>query len=103
MTYDFSVWFYAFPYMLAGAVTTLEISALAMVAGSVIGLLCGLLSQSGLAPVRWTIRGYVYFVRGTPALVQIFLIYFALPVIAGDEIVAALDLKVDRQARRLLV
>jgi His/Glu/Gln/Arg/opine family amino acid ABC transporter permease subunit len=81
MTYDFSVWFYAFPYMLAGAVTTLEISALAMVAGSVIGLLCGLLSQSGLAPVRWTIRGYVYFVRGTPALVQIFLIYFALPVI----------------------
>ena len=68
MTYDFSVWFYAFPYMLAGAVTTLEISALAMVAGSVIGLLCGLLSQSGLAPVRWTIRGYVYFVRGTPAL-----------------------------------
>jgi His/Glu/Gln/Arg/opine family amino acid ABC transporter permease subunit len=81
MTYDFSVWFYAFPYMLAGAVTTLEISALAMVAGSVIGLLCGLLSQSGLPPVRWTIRGYVYFVRGTPALVQIFLIYFALPVI----------------------
>jgi polar amino acid transport system permease protein len=81
MTYDFSVWFYAFPYMLAGAVTTLEISALAMVAGSVIGLVCGLLSQSGLSPIRWVIRGYVYFVRGTPALVQIFLIYFALPVI----------------------
>ena len=103
MTYDFSVWFYAFPYMLAGAVTTLEISALAMVAGSVIGLLCGLLSQSGLAPVRWTIRGYVYFVRGTPALVQIFLIYFALPVIVGDEVVAAIDLKADRQARKLLI
>jgi polar amino acid transport system permease protein len=81
MTYDFSVWVYAFPYMLAGAVTTLEISALAMVAGSVIGLVCGLLSQSGLTPVRWVIRGYVYFVRGTPALVQIFLIYFALPVV----------------------
>lgn len=81
MTYDFSVWFYAFPYMLSGAVTTLEISALAMVAGSVIGLVCGLLSQSGLTPIRWVIRGYVYFVRGTPALVQIFLIYFALPVI----------------------
>jgi His/Glu/Gln/Arg/opine family amino acid ABC transporter permease subunit len=84
MTYDFSVWAYAFPYMLAGAVTTLEISVLAMVAGSVIGLVCGLLSQSGLTPIRWVIRGYVYFVRGTPALVQIFLIYFALPVIGID-------------------
>jgi His/Glu/Gln/Arg/opine family amino acid ABC transporter permease subunit len=84
MTYDFSVWFYAFPYMLVGAVTTLEISALAMVAGTAIGLVCGLLSQSGLSPVRWAIRGYVYFVRGTPALVQIFLIYFALPVIGID-------------------
>lgn len=29
--------------------------------------------------------------------------YFALPVLAGDEIVAALDLKTDRQARKLLV
>jgi uncharacterized protein len=29
--------------------------------------------------------------------------YFALPVLAGDDIVAALDLKTDRRARKLLV
>jgi uncharacterized protein YcaQ len=29
--------------------------------------------------------------------------YFALPVVVGDEVVAAIDLKTDRQARRLLV
>ncbi len=29
--------------------------------------------------------------------------YFALPVLAGDRIVAAIDLKTDRQARKLLV
>ena len=29
--------------------------------------------------------------------------YFALPVLVGDEIVAALDLKTDRQNRKLLV
>src|ERR1700727_765303 len=29
--------------------------------------------------------------------------YFALPVLAGDDIVAAIDLKTDRKARRLLV
>ncbi|HLI98866.1 MAG TPA: crosslink repair DNA glycosylase YcaQ family protein, partial [Bradyrhizobium sp.] len=29
--------------------------------------------------------------------------YFALPVLVGDEIVAALDLKTDRQSRQLLM
>jgi His/Glu/Gln/Arg/opine family amino acid ABC transporter permease subunit len=78
---DWGVMWYAIPYMLRGAVVTLEISALAMLLGSVVGLLCGFLLLSEIAPLRWLARGYVYFVRGTPALVQIFLIYFALPVI----------------------
>ncbi len=39
----------------------------------------GLVSLSNFAPARGVIRAYVYFVRGTPALVQVFLIYFALP------------------------
>jgi His/Glu/Gln/Arg/opine family amino acid ABC transporter permease subunit len=81
MTYDWSVWWYAFPYMLQGTLVTLEVSALAMVAGTAVGIACGLLGESQLPPVRWVIRSYVYFVRGTPALVQIFLVYFALPVI----------------------
>jgi His/Glu/Gln/Arg/opine family amino acid ABC transporter permease subunit len=81
MTFDWSVWGYAYPYMLMGAVVTLEISALAMVAGTAVGIACGLLGQSDLIPIRLLVRGYVYFVRGTPALVQIFLIYFALPFI----------------------
>ena len=81
---DWGVMWYAAPYMLAGAVVTLEISALAMLAGTSIGVICGLLSLSDLAPLKWLVRAYVYFVRGTPALVQIFLIYFALPVIGVE-------------------
>ena len=77
--FDWGVIWYAFPFMLRGAVVTLEISALAMLFGTAIGLVFGLLSLSNFAPARWLIRGYVYFVRGTPALVQVFLIYFALP------------------------
>jgi len=84
---DWGVMWYAAPYMLTGAVVTLEISALAMLAGTSIGVICGLLSLSDLAPLKWLVRAYVYFVRGTPALVQIFLVYFALPVI-GIEISA---------------
>ena len=52
--------------------------------GTVVGLVCGLLSVSDLAIPKAFVRAYVYFVRGTPALVQIFLIYFALPRIGFE-------------------
>ena len=73
-----AVW-YAVPYMLRGTVVTLEISAWAMVLASVVGIVMGLISASDLGVLKVFIRAYVYFVRGTPALVQIFLVYFALP------------------------
>src|SRR5260221_6846084 len=78
---DWGVMWYAIPYMAKGALITLEISALAMIAGCVIGGICGLLSLSDVTVVKAVVRSYVYFVRGTPALVQVFLVYFALPVI----------------------
>jgi His/Glu/Gln/Arg/opine family amino acid ABC transporter permease subunit len=81
MTWDWAVIWYAIPYMLKGTVVTLEISALAMIFGTAVGLVGGLLSLSDLTPLKWAVRAYVYFVRGTPALVQVFLVYFALPVI----------------------
>ena len=82
--FDWSVIWYAFPYMVEGAVVTLEISLIAMVLGMAVGTLLGLMSLSNIGPLRWVIRSYVYFVRGTPALVQVFLVYFALPVIGVD-------------------
>ncbi|MEJ0017861.1 MAG: ABC transporter permease subunit [Acetobacteraceae bacterium] len=77
--FDWAVLWYAAPYMLQGALVTLEISICALILGTVVGLVCGLVSVSDLAIPKAFVRGYVYFVRGTPALVQIFLIYFALP------------------------
>ncbi len=79
MSFDWGVIWYAFPYMLQGALITIEVSALAMALGCVVGITCGLLMLSNVAPLRVLTRGYIYFVRGTPALVQVFLIYFALP------------------------
>jgi His/Glu/Gln/Arg/opine family amino acid ABC transporter permease subunit len=72
---------YAFPYMLKGAVVTLEISICALALATLVGLVFGLISASELTILKSFIRAYVYFVRGTPALVQIFLVYFALPKI----------------------
>ncbi len=77
--FDWGAIAYAVPYMLQGALVTLEISVLAMLLATVIGLVMGLISASDLGVLKAIIRAYVYFVRGTPALVQIFLIYFALP------------------------
>jgi polar amino acid transport system permease protein len=77
--FDWGAIAYAVPYMLQGALVTLEISILAMILATVVGLIMGLISASDLGVLKAIIRAYVYFVRGTPALVQIFLIYFALP------------------------
>jgi His/Glu/Gln/Arg/opine family amino acid ABC transporter permease subunit len=77
--FDWGAIWYAAPYMFQGAVVTLEISACAMALASVIGLILGLISVSDLNVLKALVRVYVYFIRGTPALVQIFLVYFALP------------------------
>ena len=82
--FDWGAVWYAVPYMLQGALVTLEISACAMVVASLVGLVMGLISASDFGPLKVVIRAYVYFVRGTPALVQIFLVYFALPRIGFE-------------------
>jgi polar amino acid transport system permease protein len=83
-SFDWGAVWYGVPYMLKGTVVTLEVSACAMVLASVIGLVMGLISVSSLRVLKAIIRAYVYFVRGTPALVQIFLVYFALPRIGFE-------------------
>jgi polar amino acid transport system permease protein len=46
-----------------------------------IGVLVGLGSLSIIGPVRWLARAYVDFIRATPLLIQLLLIYFVLPAI----------------------
>src|SRR5229473_2368377 len=58
---DWGVMWYAAPYMAKGALITLEISALAMVAGCVIGMIGGLVSLSDLTILKVIVRSYVYF------------------------------------------
>lgn len=69
----------AFPLLLAGAGITLEITALSVAFGMLIGIIIALIRLSRLKPLRWLGNVYVDFIRGTPLLVQIFLVYFALP------------------------
>jgi len=65
-----------------GMVVTLELTIVSGLIGVVLGLLAALGKVSRLLPVRWLASFYIWVIRGTPLLVQIFFVYFALPVIA---------------------
>ena len=62
-----------------GAVVTLEISALSVAIGCVLGLIAGLSRLSKKKLWRFLGTCYVDFFRGTPLIVQIFIVYFGLP------------------------
>ena len=69
------------PLLLEGTWVTLYVSFFAGIVGTFAGIVIGLLSLSNIRPIEWVIRIYVDFVRGTPLLIQIFLVFFALPVV----------------------
>ncbi|MBR0655124.1 amino acid ABC transporter permease [Plastoroseomonas arctica] len=81
MEFDWSVVRYAAPLLAAGIVMTLKVSVVACVLGLVLGLAAGLASLSSSRVLRFLVRAYVDFIRGTPLLIQIFLVFFALPVV----------------------
>ena len=86
MNLDFSVVFKVLPLLLEGAAVTIEITALSVGFGFIIGMLVGVARLAKMRPLKWLAMIYIDFIRGTPLLVQIFLIYFALPMITGTRI-----------------
>ena len=69
------------PLLLRGAVVTIEISIVAMAVAVVVGLVIVLMRLYAIAPLRWLAKAYVEVIRGTPLLIQLFLIYYGLPQI----------------------
>jgi ectoine/hydroxyectoine ABC transporter permease protein EhuC len=63
---------------LRGAVLTLEISILGIILGFSLAVPLALGRLSKFLPSKWIATGYVEAIRGTPLLVQIFVIYFGL-------------------------
>ncbi|AFZ23547.1 amine acid ABC transporter, permease protein, 3-TM region, His/Glu/Gln/Arg/opine family [Cylindrospermum stagnale PCC 7417] len=74
----------SFPTLLNGALVTLQLTIFSVVVGLVGGSLIGIVRLSPISPIRWLARAYIDFFRGTPLLVQIFMIYFGLPAIAQE-------------------
>lgn len=86
MSFDIDLVIRSFPLLLIGAGVTVQITALSVSFGLLIGMLIGISRLSTNRLLRVLAAVYVDFIRGTPLLVQIFIIYFALPVIIGQRI-----------------
>ncbi|MGE8505080.1 MAG: cystine ABC transporter permease [Pseudomonas sp.] len=67
------------PFLLKGAYYTVVLSLGGMFFGLLLGFGLAVGRLYGPAPLRWLTRLYVSFFRGTPLLVQLFLIYYGLP------------------------
>ena len=86
MQFNFDLVVNSFPLLLVGAGVTIKITALSVALGVVIGLFVGIARISRIKILRVLAAIYVDFFRGTPLLVQIFLVYCALPVITGQRV-----------------
>lgn len=86
MNFDFELIMQSFPLLLLGAGVTVQITVLSVGFGLLIGMFVGMARLSIIWPIKVLAAIYVDFIRGTPLLVQIFLIYFALPIIVGQRI-----------------
>ena len=81
MTYvfQFGIVFDHLDRMFAGALLTICLAGLAMVLGLIVAVICAYLRTAGPKPLRFVVGSYVEIIRNTPLLVQLYVIFFALP------------------------
>ena len=70
-------------YYIKGAEITIILALCAVLFGTILGLLLTLIRRSKIKPISILATAYVEFVRGTPLLVQIYIIYIGLPNLTG--------------------
>jgi L-cystine transport system permease protein len=73
------IWRNLWPMLQATVTKTLPLTAISFAVGLVIALFVALARLSRLRPLSWLARAYVSVIRGTPLLVQLFIVFYALP------------------------
>jgi len=94
METDWSVIFDYLPQLAAGARTTIYITVVGLLGGIVLGTLAGLMRAYGGRVLNGIAFAYIELIRGTPIVVQVMFLYFALPVLA--------DLRIDPMSAAVL-
>lgn len=86
MSLDFTVLARFEHALFLGLMTTLQLTAVCILLGCTLGFLVGLARTSRNVVLRAVSGVYVEFFRGTPVLIQLFWIFFCLPLILGVEL-----------------
>jgi len=79
--FDVKLAWESLPFVLGGLPMTLGISIIGMAMGLFIGFFLALMRNSSSYLLRWPARIYISFMRGTPILVFLYILYFGLPVV----------------------
>ena len=85
-TWDFKVVADNFPILLRGVWLTVELWAVALILGLMLGLLISLGPVSNKRWLRIPAIGYVEVFRKTPVLVQLIWFYYAFPIVLGQQL-----------------
>ncbi len=67
-----------FPMLVHGLYLTLVLLVVSVVLGFILAVPIGLVQATGPAPLRYLARGFCTFVRGTPLLIQLWLLYYGI-------------------------
>ncbi len=83
MEIDWSVIPGFLPQLAAGARVTILIALAGLVGGTILGLIAGLMRAYGGRVLNAIAFIYIELIRGTPIVVQVMFLYFAMPVLTG--------------------
>lgn len=81
MNFEWPVIYSSMPALLKGAELTIYITVIGLIGGMATGLLFGLMRAYGNGFIRAIATLYIGLIRGTPIVVQVMFIYFALPML----------------------
>ena len=79
-TFQFGAVFAAFDELLNGAWLTVRLTTLSVLCGLAIAVVCAYARMNGPVWAKRVVKLYVEFIRNTPLLVQLFFVFFALPL-----------------------
>lgn len=71
------------PQLAQGATVTLKLFFITLALALPLGLALALLRVSGIKLLDWAVNGYIWLMRGTPLMLQMLFIYYALPFLPG--------------------
>ena len=84
------------PILLKGSRITISLTILAMAAGVVLSLFIALGKMSKFGVINKFCSAYIFFFRGTPLLMQLYFIYYALPMISSFFLIQTGSAEIDR-------